>query len=450
MKKYNRTTLQFLTAGTTLCALAVAAHGADKPAAGLFTKPAWLTDLSLGIKEGYDSNLLLVSGDGTMSEACSWVTTISPKIGVNFAPLLGDQKLIQSLSLGYAPDFVIYHSDSADPAGSKESYNAHRFTGALKAKSGALSLSMENSLYYIDGDENGAVYHYPDDSNRSAYATAVARERRKQIQDRAKIVINYDLGKWFLRPTATFLDYDFLTNQKNLNGYQNYADRYDVNGGMDLGYKVKPELAVTVGYRYGHQSQEQYSFDATGTSSPSDYQRVLLGVEGKPWKWLTVNLQAGPDFRTYPDNTPGHTSPINDKSPTTYYGEASVTADVTAKDQVAFKYKQWQWVSSTGKIPYFDSTYDLTYKRTVTKKLSVELGARLLASDYTSGNVAASQRQDWQYTFAVSASYKVNANLGITAGYSYDLGRNEQDGVVNPQLREFDRSIFALGATYKF
>ena len=39
----------------------------------------------------------------------SWVTTVSPKFGINIAPLLGDQDVLQVLSFGYAPDFVIYH-----------------------------------------------------------------------------------------------------------------------------------------------------------------------------------------------------------------------------------------------------------------------------------------------------------------------------------------------------
>ncbi len=57
-------------------------------------KPAWLTDLSLGLKESYDDNVLLVSGHGA-KKIDSIVTTLSPKIGFNFAPLLDRQEAIQ-------------------------------------------------------------------------------------------------------------------------------------------------------------------------------------------------------------------------------------------------------------------------------------------------------------------------------------------------------------------
>jgi hypothetical protein len=90
-------------------------NGADTAAVGsgaaAWQKPAWLTDLTLGVKESYDDNLLLVSGNGLAPQS-SWVTTVSPKIGFNFAPLLGNQNTnaLQTLSLVYAPDFNIYEN----------------------------------------------------------------------------------------------------------------------------------------------------------------------------------------------------------------------------------------------------------------------------------------------------------------------------------------------------
>ena len=66
-------------------------------------------------------------------------------------------------------------------------------------------------------------------------------------------------------------------------------------------------VALTVGYRYGSQFQQQFtpsiSSDYTNYSS-STYQRVLFGVEGKPWDWLTVQMDGGPDFRDYNVHAP--------------------------------------------------------------------------------------------------------------------------------------------------
>src|SRR5205807_761702 len=104
-------------------------------------KPAWLTDLSLGIKEGYDSNVYLSGADQkyppknsrSLKDISSWVTTLSPKIGFNFAPLLGDQKVIQTLTFAYAPDYSIYTNQSS------ETNDTHRFNTALKGKTGDFS-----------------------------------------------------------------------------------------------------------------------------------------------------------------------------------------------------------------------------------------------------------------------------------------------------------------------
>ena len=137
------------TASAILASALAASAGADQPAApgapdasvkgvsgralstagtggkGFVQKPAWVTDLSLGIKEGYDNNVFL-SEVGVMKDRASWVTTVSPKVGFNLAPLLGSGTALQVLSFGYAPEFVTYHDESS------ESYNAHRAAATVR------------------------------------------------------------------------------------------------------------------------------------------------------------------------------------------------------------------------------------------------------------------------------------------------------------------------------
>ncbi len=218
------------------------------------------------------------------------------------------------------------------------------------------------------------------DQYRNVYGYGVARERMAQTQDRATIVLRYDWDKFFVRPVASLLDYNLMTDWHNTGaapwkGYQNFVDRYDVNGGVDLGYKLTPGLAATLGYRYGSQYQQQFPAAITSDNhySSSDYQRVLLGLEGRPWNWLNVKLAGGPDFRSYNSLTP-----VNDHHPVKYYGEAVLTATITPSQSVTFNYKQWQWVSSTGKVPYFDSTYALTYHWNATKQLGLDVGGKVL------------------------------------------------------------------------
>jgi hypothetical protein len=436
------------TGGTAALMLAFTVSAADKPAVTpTVSKPNWLTDTSIAVKESYDNNVLGVSGDGAMDPEGSWITTISPKLGINLVPVLGDQKTIQTFTFGYSPDFVKFHDEPDQANRSEESHNIHRIAATFKAKVDAFTFGFDNTFTYVDGDKEAPVYTSPTDSGRNAYSPALPRERREQFQDRAKITLQYDWEKWFVRPTASLLYYDLKTVQRNIAGYQNYADRSDVNGGADVGYRLNPQVAVTLGYRYGHQNQEAFSF-TPDRHAVSDYQRVLVGIEGRPLKWLAVSLQAGPDFRRY-DNAVE--ASVKDSNQLKYYGEGSITAEVTANDAINFKYKQWQWVSSTGRIPYFDSTFDLTYRHKFNKQFSSEVGVRMLSSDYTAGSRPSANRVDELYGFAASVNYAINANLALNLGYNFDMGRNGQDGLgALEKYREFDRQVVGLSATVKF
>ena len=438
-------------------ASAVSVSGQDKPQPAAVSsgweKPAWLTDLSVGVKESYDDNIFLSGAApqylpatytvppgsvAALKGVSSWVTTVSPRIGVNFSPLLGTESL-QTLSLVYAPDFANY---AGAPS---EDYNAHRFGTAIKGRSGAFSFTLENNLTYVDGDTVAPTYP---GALVSAIGIGAPRERREQVQDRSTIALRYDGDGWFIRPAASLLYYDMMTELINVTGYQNYCDRYDVNGGADFGYQITPQMAVTLGYRYGQQYQQQFSFSPY--SSPSEYQRLLVGFEGTPWKWLDVRVQVGPDFRSYPGDTLTHITPVNDKTPVKYYGEAMATAKLTAKDSLMLKYKQFQWMSSLGKVPYYDSVVDLSYRRALTSRWGVDLGVRAWDANYAGGNLATCQRDDLQYTFLAGTSYTFSTHLSANLTYSLDLGRNAQDGIVNPQTREYNRNLISGSVLLKF
>jgi hypothetical protein len=450
-----------------LTVMASVSYGQSSPP----TKPAWLTDLSVGVKESYDDNVF-ESGLGrppsssytvtpgsvaALKNISSFITTVSPKVGVNFAPLLGDPKTLQALTLNYAPDFVTFnHAPS-------ENFSANRLASMVKWQDDDLSFNLSEAFTDINGSKFGPTY--PGDLF-NVYATAADRERRKQTQDRASLSIKYDQEKWFLRPTATLLDYDLSTAQYLYDGYQNYVNRYDANGGMDLGYKVDPQFALTLGYRYGYQYQAEYSFGAADASllpivtahSPSHYQRVLIGFEGKPFEWLSAAFQIGPDFRSFDSSTP-----ISNTDPVKLYGEGIFTATVSSKDTVTFKYKQWEWVSSTGLVPYFDSTFDLNYCRRVTNAFSLSLGARALDANYNPNNIVKQSpdllgerliRNDWLYTGSLGLQYAFNANFSANLAYSYDLGVDAQSLAGPSSLtynpRSFNHQQVSLGGTVKF
>jgi len=240
-------------------------------------------------------------------------------------------------------------------------------------------------------------------------------------------------------------------------------------------------VACTLGYRYGHQKQADLplAVDVTQTNASNDYQRVLFGVEGSPLKWLKVEANVGPQFTTYTDNRPiaAGGTPIDvithpivkgktttkvtptlvdqiDQNPTDVYAEASVTISPTASDALVLKYKRWDWVSSTGKNAYLDSLYDASFRHQITKALQLEVGVRASQSDYNPSAL----RNDWLYTTSVGLKYAVTKNLSLDLAYAYDRGRNDQlvnavvptTSYVNPNTRQFERSVVSTGVTWKF
>ena len=363
----------------------------------LLNKPAWLPQLSLGVSESYDDNIFGVSGVGMQPEA-AWITKISPGVGFDFAPLLGPQAPFQVLSLNYTPDFVFFavaHNQAPYNEPSQD-YDAHKFGTVIKGAVDDFSFSLSNAFLYNDGSKIAPTYALnqsgasgENDKYRDHYAYVPARERANQIQDRETTILEYDLGPVFIRPTDSLLLYDLNTALHNTSkapyeGYQNFVDRSDVNGGLDLGYKVVTNVAVTVGYRYGSQYQQQFSpaitSDYTNYSS-STYQRVLFGVEGRPWNWLQLKLAGGPDFRDYNSH-----APISNLHPTKYYGEASLTATLTANQSLSFNYKQWEWVASTGFIPVWENNSRSRLSLECDEKTSLDLDARIQEYDTTGGN----------------------------------------------------------------
>lgn len=409
----------------------------------VWEKPAWLTDLSLGVRESYDTNVYVagsgvpptVAGvDNAITNKSSWATTITPKIGVDFAKLLGSDSAIKLFTLGYSPDIVKFSEASS------EDYVSHRLTTGLKVKMSNVTFNLDNAFTFIDGSSEGLVYP----GGSSSFCNSTVRERRDQWQERTKANVQVDFGSLFIRPTISVLYYDlgtvFHTTATN---YTNYTDRYDINGGADLGYKVTQSLAFTAGYRYGRQYQEAWPDDVSRTVSTNDYHRILFGIEGSPVKWLKIEGLVGPQFTTFTDQRP---TGITDKSPEDVYAEASATITPTKSDALVIKYKRWNWVSSTGKNIYLETCYDASLRHQITKDLQLQLGFRAFQADYN----PSSARNDWLYTTSAGLRYAVNKNVTLELTYAYDRGENEQEAISNPAYREFERSIVSTGVQWAF
>jgi len=463
--QHTHVRLHLLAATFAALALAGTSRAASPdpgpPDYSVWSKPAWLSDLSFGAKEAFDDNVLGVSGLG-LPERGVFVDSFSAKVGLNLVPLLGDQKSVSALSLTYNPEWVTYQGAPA------EDYLAHRINGLFKGKFDNVTISLDDAFLYNDGDKVAPLYALnqlagaagnQDDKFRNNYAHSVARERRNQVQDRYTASVQIDEGDMFIRPISQMIDYNlntylFNTSLAPYKGYQDYIDRYDINGGADLGFKVTKVLAVTLGYRDGAQHQDQFALAINSDRhfSSNHYQRLLFGLEGKLASWLTIKAAAGPDFRDYNPSTP-----ISDHHTTRYYGEGSLVAALPSNQTLTLSYKQWEFVSSTGLVPYDDTTLSLAYHWSVSKELGFDASAKYLEANYTLGNDVAGSapdlRDDVDYGFAGAFTYAVTKQLIFSVGYTYDDGRNNLHTLpanLFPAYRDFNHGVTTIGAQYKF
>jgi hypothetical protein len=452
--------LAAVSAALALTSMARAADATPAASSG-WTKPAWLSDLAVSAKETYDDNVLGVSGIG-LPEKSSWINSFSLKLGLNFVPLLGDGGAVKTFTLVYQPERFSFDNFSA------EDYTAHRLGTVLKGKSGNFTFSLDNAFLYVDGNKVAPTYARnqltgaagnQNDKFRNNYAHSLARERRNQTQDRYTIQAQYTSGNFFLRPISQLTMFNLNTDLHNTGaapykGYQDYVDRYDVNGGLDFGYKLTSDLSFTLGYRDGYQYQQRFApaINADQHTASGGYQRVLVGLEGKLGKDVTVKFAAGPDFRDYNSR-----AAINNRSTTRYYAEGSVTVAVAPDQTLAFNYKKWVFVASTGLVPYVDTTVGLTYHRTVNKQWGFDAGLKLLEADYTMGNEvtgsAPSLRDDLDYGASLGLTYAVTPHIIVAATYNYDTGKNGMKNLpanLFADYRQFAHNVTAVSVQYKF
>jgi len=415
---------------------------------GYFKKPTWLSEISVTVKEGYDSDVFLNNNYNNYSNKGSWFTSVTPKVELNFVPFLGLDKgddTVKTFTASYAPEFVIYHGQES------EDYTAHRVGTKFNGSVDDFSYGLDNGFTYIQGRGDSLVFSAPYSSagEMNAYGVAAFRERRDQFQDRLKLFVRKDIGDFFLRPVVNGLYYDMHVKQDYSPGtYLNFPDRYDANTGLDLGYKVTKDYDIYLGYRYGHQFEGALN---NSIDFSCDYQRVLLGMEGKPFKWLTLNLEIGPDFRNYGGAAQSDTGTIgglpnsdfDGMNKTVPYIDGSATFAITSVDSLILKGKQWEWVSSTGCAAYVDRDFSVTYQRKILDELTGHVGLRYQEAKYDSPYFG----DDIPYSVSTGFQYKLDDHWTFGADYSYSWCNN--DVIESPRTgREYDDHLVTMSTKW--
>jgi len=440
-----------------LTTILASAHGANAQGFKMSDKLTLKADLTL--KETYDDNVYILDTEPypyivppphsivAVPDKGSFVTTITPSLNLTY--LAGPEF---SASLSYAPDMVWY--DSAP----SQNYVAHRANLNFTGKIQEISYEWLNSATWIDGSDLTVTTLRPGDCR--AIGGIPLRDRCDAAVYRDSIKVTIPAGKWFFRPVFTSYVHDFKTEQRvnrkpNEYIYDNYIDRWEVNGGMDIGYEVFDKTKLFVGYRYGHQSQGTVlKAGATPGStvtaeSPYDnnYQRLLLGIEGTPAPWVKLAVMAGPETRDWLDDTPAGF----DRGKMLWFVDAQVTLLPTKEDTCTLKMTRFEQPAFTSQSVYQDIKYDIGWRHKFSDKFTVGAGFTI----YNGLWQEPALRNDWIYTPSLMASYAFSPNLTAEASWSHDNAVNRETPVAGTSTqyaegREFQRNLYSVALKYTF
>jgi hypothetical protein len=401
--------------------------------------PNWLAAVSVAAKEGYESNLYGVSnnlaGHPDIANVASWFTTLS--IGLRFNLLAGFDPgatgFLNTLSLAYSAEYTQYE------AAAREDNLRNTFTLDASGSSGPWSVSIDNPLLFVDGSKEDQFFNY---YNNLGYGAV--RDRRNQVQERNTSSVRFDAPDWFVRAAGGATYFNLLIDEHNPvgidKGYANWVNRDDVNGGLDLGYKVEPDFSFIAGWRIGQQTQAHPYYNLT--ANDNTYNRALFGFDGKPLNWLQAQLATGPDFRRYGDSA--HLGITGDRH-TWLYLQGLLTATVAPMDSLTASEKIWHFVSSAGLYSIQETSESITWKHRVNRVLSFSAGVSELGHRYDAPTV----RNDWTTALPVDATFAVTQDLSLSADYSATAGHSHLPVSVTPG-QSFEDNLVSVSIRASF
>ncbi|MCX6925357.1 MAG: hypothetical protein NT154_19425, partial [Verrucomicrobia bacterium] len=399
-----------------------------------------------GFKETFDSNVYIQDTEPSSdvpgavpAKKESLVSTISPRVFLDYMPCTAFKA-----TLSYTPDFTWYEDASS------EDNNTHRFGVNFGGTVAETVWDLQNSFTYIDGSTDGPIFGRPGDI--PAVGGIPLRDRRAAFIYRSGFRYTEMFGKWMVRPVATAYVQDFKTAQRFTPPgadyvYENYIDRQDINGGLDVGYEAVKDLRLILGYRYGRQDQFNAPCGPGGAviSSPygNTYHRILAGAEGAPLPWLKLGVLAGPDIRQFDNDISGFNA-----NELLYYVDAFVTILPTKQDSITLSNKRFEQPAFSSFSMYEDINYDITWKHRFNDHWAATAGFKLYIGDWQ----APVNRDDWIYTPMVGLAYTYNKHLSAELSYSYDWVENQIStsaaGATYADGREFTRNLLSLALKY--
>jgi hypothetical protein len=386
--------------------------------------PAWLVDPVAQVRTGIDTNPL-ASNSATPALDDSESVVISSSVG--FGVLLPGQAKATPTKLTYFGETVRFE-DRLD-----ENYTSHRLALAAQAVFSGWKISADGSALLIDGNREAL----PSLSASNANATSLWRERRAQIQYRAKFLALHDTDHMRVRVSGTLLDYDYYTRIQS--GRATFSDRGDMFAGADMGWKPSARSWWFGGVRVGAQHQDTVPLPGGGFDYSSRYVRVIAGWEGRLGENTTLAFAAGPDFRHYSGTIDERVFRGRDR--TFGWFETALTTKLSPQWTLTAKAARWTWLSSTGKSALTDLGGEVQLAWTPTTTWSLRASAKIHQCSYFPV-----VRNDWEYLGSLGVTYKVTKRWQLSADLLDHRGWNELRHATD---REFDRAVVMLGASVK-
>lgn len=417
------------------------------------------TRFEASLRETFDSNIHLqdeepdpanvaaAKADGfvpAQARRSSWVTSILPHLGLEYSV-----RPTFSWRASYQPDVSFYHSDPS------EDYVAHRGTLGLGGKLENTTWDISNTVAYIHGGEEGLAFARPGDV--PAVGGIPLRDRRAALVLRSGFRLTHTMGDWFIRPVASSYVHDFMTDlryvppeKRGLYVYENYLDRQDINGGLDIGYRALDRTHLVLGYRYGRQDQfDGPSGPGQVSDSPYDsaYHRVLVGLEGSPTGWLKVSWLMGPDFRDF-SSAVKRAFPAFRSEEVLMFMDGSLTVQLSGRDTLSLRSTWYEQPAFSSFSMYQDIKHDLVWRRRWNSQLTSTLGFVVYLGDWQ----PPVHRNDWIFTPNGSLAYALSEHCTAELAYSYDWVQSERT-VSSERFtegREFTRHLATVGLRYTF
>ncbi|NJK91507.1 MAG: hypothetical protein HC904_06595, partial [Blastochloris sp.] len=174
-------------------------------------------------------------------------------------------------------------------------------------------------------------------------------------------------------------------------------------------------------------------------ASSNTFERITLGVEGKPAPGWEMLVRAGPDFRHY-----GAETPLDlERDPVLWFVEAKVTGQLGPADRLTLWVRRMPWLASTGRTPYEDSIYDLEWSHRFDSRWSLGVGARA-AHGGTEGLRA---MDDWILSTRGTLSCRLDSHWSARLELQREMA---ESGLPGKAGREYQRSRLSLAMKWNY